>query len=98
MLGLPVLRLVQGCECPPSHDHTLGAAASLLVAIVHVHGLRCAVGASGTAAAGGVALHLSVKSPDLAHDIVEGLVNIDARFGGSLDELATERPRKSLAL
>jgi hypothetical protein len=35
---------------------------------------------------------------DLAHDVVEGLVDVNAGFRGCLDELAAERPRQRLTL
>lgn len=82
----------------PLHDDTLGAAASLLLAAVHVHGLGRAVEARDAAATGRVALHLAVVSPDLTNDVVEGLLDIQTRLGRRLDELAAERTGKSLAL
>lgn len=72
------------------HEHALGAASSLLLAVVHIHGLGWAVCACGAAAAGRVALHLAVVSPDFSHDIEKGLVNVDARLGRRLNELAAE--------
>jgi hypothetical protein len=80
------------------HNDTLGAASGLLLAMVHIHRLGRAIGARETAAAGGVALHLAVVSSDLANNVVKGLLNIQTRLGGSLDELAAERTSQSLSL
>ena len=41
-------------------------------------------------AGSGVARHVFVVFPDLAHDVVEGVVDVDAGFGGGLDEFAAE--------
>lgn len=35
-------------------------------------------------------MHFAVETTDLADDIVEGLVYVDARLGRRLDELAAE--------
>jgi hypothetical protein len=72
------------------HEHALGAAASFLLAVVHIHGLGGSVCARGAAAASRVTLHLAVISSDLSHDIVEGLVDIDSGLGGGFDKLAAE--------
>jgi hypothetical protein len=80
------------------HNDTLGAASGLLLAMVHIHRLGRAIGARETAAAGGVALHLAVVSSDLANNVVKGLLNIQTRLGGSLDELAAERTSQSLSI
>lgn len=63
------------------HEHTLGTASSFLLAVVHIHRLGGSVGARGATAAGRVTLHLAVISSDFSYDIVEGLVDIDSRFG-----------------
>ena len=42
--------------------------------------------------------HLLVVSADLPDDVVEGVVNVDARLGRCLDELAAELPGEVLAL
>lgn len=80
------------------HDHALGAAAGFLLVVVHVHGLRGAIVAGAAAAAGRVALHLAVVPPNLAHNVVEGPVNVDPRLGRRFDELAAERLGKRLSL
>lgn len=80
------------------HDDALGAAASLLLAAVHVHLFGGAVRARVAAAAGGVALHLAVVSSDLSYNVVEGPLDIETGLGRGLDELAAERACKSLSL
>lgn len=80
------------------HHHAPAAAAGLLLAAVDIHRLGWSVQAGGAAAARRVALHLAVISPDLAHNVVEGLVDIDAGLGRRLDELAAERLGKRFAL
>jgi hypothetical protein len=71
-----------------SHHHAL-AAAGVLVLAVHLHlvvGLGLGVGAAG------VAGHIFVVLADLADDVVEGVVDVDAGLGRGLDELAAELP------
>ena len=41
-------------------------------------------------AGSGVPGHVFVVFPDLAHDVVESVVDVDAGFGRGLDEFATE--------
>lgn len=91
------------CEpCPPQegtvlqtprhhlHDDALGTAAGLGFAFAHFHFVRGSVASSVATAARRVALHLAVKAPNLADDIVESLVNVDAGLGRCLDEAATK--------
>lgn len=62
------------------HEDALGAAAGLSLAVVHVHLLRGVV--SGVVAtASRVALHLAVVSSDLANEVVESLVDVEAGLG-----------------
>jgi len=89
-------------SCPPSHHHlhddALGAAAGLGFAFAHFHFVRGSVSAAVTTAACRVALHLAVKAPNLANDIVESLIDVDAGLGRSLNEFAAEVLGKCLAL
>lgn len=73
------------------HYRALAAAAVLVVLFA---GLAVAGGVA-TATAGG---HVPVVFPNLAHDVVEGVVDVDAGPGGGLDELASEATRELLAL
>lgn len=52
----------------------------------------------GRIAAARVSRHVLVVLPDLAHDVEEGVVDVDAALGRRLDELAAERARELLAL
>lgn len=81
-----------------SHDDTLGAAAGLVAAVVHVHLLGGAVESGATSATGGVALHFAVEAANLADNVVEGLIDIDSRLGRGLNELAVEGSSQGLAL
>lgn len=72
------------------HDDTLGTATSLVLAIAHFHLPRRAAAATVAATAGRVALHLAVVAANLSDNIVESLVNVDARLGGGLNEAAAE--------
>ena len=71
------------------HYGTLAAAAVLLA--VHVQVLLRFL---ARAAAAGVRGHVFVILADLANDVVEGVVDVDAGPGRSLDELAAERARE----
>lgn len=64
----------------PLHDDTLGAAAGLSLAAIHIH-LLGGVVTRVVAAARRVALHLAVVSADLTNEIVKGLVNVEAGLG-----------------
>jgi len=81
-----------------SHDDTLATASGFLFAAVHIHLLGRAVEAGATTATSRVALHFAVVATNFADNVVEGLVDVDSRLGGSFDELAVERSRKSLTL
>lgn len=72
------------------HDDALGTAAGLGFAFAHFHFVRGSVATSVATAARGVTLHLAVKAPNLADDIVESLVNVDAGLGRCFDETATK--------
>lgn len=102
----PRHRVASACQAPTpndvgesiSHDDTLATASGFLFAAVHVHLLGRAVEAGATTATSRVALHFAVVATDFADNVVEGLVDVDSGLGGSFDELAVERSRKSLAL
>lgn len=84
--------------CVHLHDDTLGTAAGLSLAFAHLHFVGGAAAATVAAAACRVALHLAVETSDLSDDIVEGLINVDARLGRRLNELAAEVLCQGLAL
>jgi Na+(H+)/acetate symporter ActP len=71
------------------HDDALGAAAGTLARLAHVHLALWCAGAK-RAGAGGVRGHLLVVAADLADEVVEGVLDVDAGFGGGFDELAAE--------
>ena len=72
-----------------SHNYALSAAARILLPAFHIQILLGApVGPVGASCY--VARHLLVVAPDLADDIVEGIVDVDTRLGGRLDEFAAE--------
>jgi hypothetical protein len=72
-----------------SHNYALSAAASLLLPALHIEILLGApVGPVGASCY--VARHLLVVAPDLADEIIEGIVDVDTRLGGRLDEFAAE--------
>ena len=77
------------------HDET-GAAALLLVVVLDAH-LGDAVGLSARGRAR-VRRHFLVVPADLPYDVVKGVVDVDARLGRRLDELAAKLPREILAL
>jgi hypothetical protein len=70
----------------PSHDDASAAATSILILTAHLHLMVW----SFSTASSGIAGHVFVVFPYLAHDVVEGVVDVDAGFGGGLDEFAAE--------
>lgn len=78
------------------HDRALAAAAGVVVVAVNLHLVVRTLGLRGVATL--VAGHVFVVFPDLAHDVVEGVVDVDSRFGRRLDELAAEALCELLAL
>jgi hypothetical protein len=88
-LGRPALPSHRAPFPVYSHKYTLSAAARILLAAIDIHIL---LGASvgPVAASGCVACHLLVVASDLADDIVESVVDVDARLRRGLDELAAE--------
>jgi hypothetical protein len=81
----------------PLHENALGAAACLLLARVHLHGSLVGVVRARVAALVRVA-HLNVVPADLADNVIESLVDVDAGLGRRLEERAVERAGKSLTL
>jgi Na+(H+)/acetate symporter ActP len=79
------------------HDDALGAAASALARLAHVH---LAFWCAGTERAGarGVRGHLLVVAADLANEIVEGVLDVDAGLGRGFNELAAELTGERFAL
>ena len=80
-----------------SHDDALGAATGLGVVVADFELVRGGA-VVGAAAAGRVSLNLAVVPPDLPHDAVERLVDVDPRLCRCLNELAAERARERLTL
>lgn len=78
------------------HDHAPAAALLLVAAVFYAH-FRDAVLLAARLCAR-VRGHFLVISADLAHNIVEGVVDVDAALGGCLDEFAAELPCEVLAL
>lgn len=72
------------------HYDALGAAASVALTAVHVHLLWWPIHARAASATGGVTLHLTVVSSDLADNVIKSLLDIESRLGGGLNELAAE--------
>jgi hypothetical protein len=79
------------------HDDALGAAAGALTWLAHVHlALWCA--SAECTRPGGVRGHLLVVAADLADEVVEGVLDVDAGFGGGFDKLAAELAGESFSL
>ena len=68
------------------HDHAFAAAASVLIVAAHLHLMVGSFAGSCAWIAG----HVFVVFPNLAYDVVEGVVDVDAGFGGRFDEFAAE--------
>jgi hypothetical protein len=82
--------------CTLLHDHTLAAASRILIVLLHI---QLVIGSSWSARGGaGVAGHVLVVLSDLAHDVVEGIVDVYAVLGGCLDEVAAKGGGEFLAL
>jgi hypothetical protein len=84
-------------ETRPLHDDALGAAAGALTGVAHVHLALWCAGTEGTGARG-VGGHFLVVAADLADEVVEGVLDVDAGLGGGLDELAAELSGQGLTL
>lgn len=95
---IAAIRIILVCWCVFFlHDHALCAATGVLGRIAHVHLALWCAGAE-RAGAGGVRGHLLVVATDLADEVVEGVLDVDAGFGGGFDELAAELAGERFAL
>ena len=70
-----------------SHDHTLAATPGILIPPIDVHLFSWPV---VTRVESRVAGHVLVVLPDLADDVVKGVVDVDAALRGRLDKVAAE--------
>ena len=95
--GIAAIRIIFVCWVFFLHDDALRAAASVLGRIAHVHLALWCAGAE-RAGAGGVRGHLLVVAADLADEVVEGVLDVDAGLGGGFDELAAELTGERFAL
>lgn len=86
LFGFAFAPLLLCCVEPTLHYCALAAAAVLV--FVHLKLVHVVVVARSAAA--GVRRHVSVVLANLAHDVEEGIVDINACPGGGLDELAAE--------
>lgn len=77
------------CDETLLHDNALGAAAGALTRLADIHLALWRAGTECTRA-GRVGRHLLVVAADLADEVVEGVLDVDAGLGGGLDELAAE--------
>lgn len=75
---------------PKLHNYTTTTATPLLLALTNLQLARGSTASGSATATGRVARHLLVVASDLADDVVEGVVDVDAGLGGCLDEFAAE--------
>lgn len=75
---------------PRSHQHTTPAAASLTLFIMG-RWMFCAASACGLTTRW-IWWHLLVIPPDFAYDIIEGVVDVDARLGRRFNVCTSESP------
>jgi hypothetical protein len=94
--GIAAIRIIFVCWCFLHYD-ALPAAASVLGRIAHIHLALWCAGAE-RAGAGGVRGHLFVVATDLADEVVEGVLDVDAGLGGGFDELTAELAGERFAL
>lgn len=82
---------------PTSHYTTLRTTPGIPIPSVHLHlvlrMMRRAGGGPWPASG-----HVAIVPPDLAHDVVEGVVHVDARLSRGLNEFAAELCRERLTL
>lgn len=83
--------------CVFLHDDALRAATGTLARLAHVHLALWCAGAE-RAGAGRVRGHFLVVATDLADEVVEGVLDVDAGLGGGFDELAAELAGERFAL
>jgi len=75
----------------PLHNRTTPTTApTILLALTDLHLAARAPATVPTSAARCVARHLLVVASDLADDVVEGVIDVDARFRRGFDEFAAE--------
>lgn len=79
------------------HDDALGAAAGTLTGLTDIHLAFRGTSTEG-ARTGRVRGHILVVAADLTDEVVEGVLDVDAGFGGGLNELAPELSGQSLTL
>lgn len=79
------------------HDDALRAATGTLARLAHVHLALWCAGAE-RAGAGRVRGHFLVVATDLADEVIEGVLDVDAGLGGCFDELAAELAGERFAL
>lgn len=80
------------------HDDTLGTASGFVARLGHVHLASVRSTTTKGAAARGIGRHFLVVAANLANQVVEGVVNVDARLGRCLDELAAELTSQGFTL
>jgi len=96
-LRVPEVGMVSETCAFALHDDALAAAACALAGLAHVHLTLWCAGTEGTGA-GGVGRHFLVVAADLADEVVEGVLDVDAGLGGGLNELAAELSGQGLTL
>lgn len=72
------------------HKYASSAATSTFLALADLHLARGVSVSRATTSTCRVACHLFVVASDFADDVVECVVNVDARFGGGFDEFAAK--------
>lgn len=80
------------------HDDTLRAAAGVIARLGHVHLASMRSTTTKGAASRGVGRHVLVVAANLANQVIKGVINVDARLGRCLDELAAELTSQRLTL
>jgi hypothetical protein len=62
------------------HNYTTPTASSFLLTLANLHLLTRTTASRPTASTSGIASHLLIVASDLAHDVVEGVVDVDSGF------------------
>lgn len=82
----PTIRAV-----PSLHNHAFPTASPILaLSITNVQLPHLPITATSSTATGCVSGHFLVVAPDFADEVVEGVVDVDARLCGGLDEFAAK--------